>query len=171
MDVLMQLVIFFHLLLICHGAENKSKTENEKTHKKVRAIPDSVYDRFMDIIEGKGSHNTKHAMNGDEYKLYTLKKSIPEKQFACENIFDPISGNISRRITIPSLFNSNTFVPRESEREKIVSHFYKKYKGEGARKLADRIRNTYAGISREYIQTWINNNEDSRFKIQDFFPN
>ena len=47
-----------------------------------------------------------------------------------------------------------------SEVPTIISAFYKKYKGEGARKLSGRIRKTFTGISRERIQSWINSNKD-----------
>ena len=50
-------------------------------------------------------------------------------------------------------------VPRTSEINKIVKFTYDAVKGEGARKIFDRLKKLYTGISRDYIQSWLNENK------------
>ena len=56
--------------------------------------------------------------------------------------------------------NGILIIPRQSEIDSIIKFYYETYKGEGARKLLCRIKQKYAGISRNRIQKWINCNKD-----------
>ena len=44
--------------------------------------------------------------------------------------------------------------------DSIIRHFYERYKRENSFKLFHGIRETYVGISKDVIQSWINSNED-----------
>jgi len=55
------------------------------------------------------------------------------------------------------MFNGAEFIiPKKENVESIISRFYEYYKGENCFKLVHRIGATYAGVSRERIQDWIN---------------
>ena len=49
-------------------------------------------------------------------------------------------------------------VLRSSEVEKVIQHYFSKYKGENCYKLHSRIRDSFAGVSWHVIQEWINSN-------------
>ena len=55
------------------------------------------------------------------------------------------------RMLIVVVNDASLIYPRLSERETIISFFYTTYKGEGARKLVQRIQGSYAGITRDSI--------------------
>ena len=54
--------------------------------------------------------------------------------------------------------------------ETLFHFFYKKYKGENARKLSVRISSHFVGISRDRIQDWINH-QPRNFKLKPKFSN
>ena len=121
-----------------------------------KAIKDTIYEKVLNILEEKDAFVIKHDMPKEDWQVYRLLKS---GKYTFEKIHDPIKDRVERRITVSSRLNHNVIVPRESEKEVIVAYFYKRSKAEGARKLVQRISQTYSGISREYIQTWMNKNE------------
>ena len=49
-------------------------------------------------------------------------------------------------------------VLRSSEVEKVIQHYFSKYKGENCSKLHSRIRDSFAGASKHVIQEWTNSN-------------
>ena len=49
-------------------------------------------------------------------------------------------------------------VLRSSEVEKVIQYYFSKYKGENCYKLHSRIRDSFAGVSKDVIQEWINSN-------------
>ena len=61
-------------------------------------------------------------------------------------------------------------VPQKGEIDKIVSFFYHKYKGDGARKIQPRMKRFYTDISIKRIQKWLNSNEN-HFKTNPIFSN
>ena len=61
-------------------------------------------------------------------------------------------------------------VPRSSEKDRIINHFYKQMKSEEARKLCYRIKDHYVGVSRQCIQEWLNKNRE-HFRVKPSFGN
>ena len=67
------------------------------------------------------------------------------------------------RIVAPSVnTEADIIVPKTSGKSSVVKHIYQIYKDEGARKLTERINIQHSGISKEFIQNWLNNKEHFR---------
>ena len=69
----------------------------------------------------------------------------------------------SQRVFLSSLQvcrDDGKIVVAKKEMDSIMRHFYERYKRENTFKLSHRIRETYVGISKEVIQSWINSNEE-----------
>ena len=94
-----------------------------------------------------------------------LKKGI----YGFAHINDPVYGCEKDRVVTTDEENPK-IVPQKGQIDKIVSFFYHKYKGEGARKIQPRIKMFYTGISIKRIQKWLNSNEN-HFKINPIFSN
>ena len=107
-------------------------------------------------------------MTTRQRKIY---RAVQNKNLRVEFVKnDPLSNIPVDRILFRADDGNDRIVPRVSEVHDIISLFYKRMKGEGAKKLQARISQHFIGISGECIQKWINNNKD-HCKVKPVFSN
>ena len=95
-------------------------------------------------------------VNPAQRKVHDLMKKF---RFYFKQGLNFLSGQ-SERMLFVAVDSIPLIYPRMSEREAIIKHFYSTYKGEGARKLVQRIKKVYAGITRDAIQQFLNRDVD-----------
>ena len=122
----------------------------------ISLVSDEVYDKLFSLIE-EGLRHVPYSRRCEvDQHLHRLLKKF---DFVVTERFDFLKGKQGRRLCV--IIDGNAVIyPRYEEEQDIISHFYKVYKGEGSRKLYNRIRANYVGISRKVIQQWINSNEE-----------
>jgi len=159
--------IYFSLIVLinCANEENECGGGKDKLVEatKARPIKDCVYNKIIEIIQLGQLPKIKHRYTKEEKLVYDLMK---KNKFKTATLFDPYLKTKSTRIVI----ENNVIVPRVSEVGAIVNYYYQLFKGEGANKLHCRIREHYSGISRRFIQQWLNNNRE-HCKLNPLFTN
>ena len=139
---------------------NSEVPEVKKASKKSKAaVPDELYDELFAVLEKKTKVSLRHAYSKNVRKIYDL---VQQPGFSTDTVYDVVYDEKRKRIVAESVVNSDAYVivPKVSEKRAVVKHFYQAYKGEGARKLTERINKCYSGISTLFIQDWLNNNEE-----------
>ena len=118
-------------------------------------LDDETYDRLLKAIDTNELVPYSHTC--------PMERRVHDMQleYACsiEQKFDLLDGNMEILLLV-NTDGKNVIFPRKARVTKIIDVFYKIYKGEGARKLHKRILLSYAGITRNDIQTFINENPE-----------
>ena len=145
-------------------ADDEGNEGNKGIKKSVSAVDDELYDQVMDIVENKIQIKLTHALPKALRKVYNM---IQKVDF---DVYDPVQDSKQKRLIVFTDENESRIVPKKSEIVVIIKHFYNTYKGEGARKLNNRIKSIFTGISRQAIQDWLNSNEE-HFQRKPLFTN
>ena len=166
----MHVNIFFLAMFLVHHSSQSLDEDDTKFNggrKTVSAVEDELYDKLMKIVEDDVPQKLTHDMSKQMRKVYYLLRSV---KFYVKFINDPVNGGKTKRLTVQTGRDEWRIVPRLMERKNIIEYFYTTFKGEGARKLNNRIKQVYTGIPREHVQEWLNSNED-HFRHNPIFTN
>ena len=148
--------------------DDVNKPQRRKIQRRSKsAVEDNMYDECMRIIESGRMIGLNHKYSNRERQIFNIVKT---GDYGVGKVFDPVLNKWLKRILAAKEENGNIIIPKVSEKGGIVKHFYIQYKGEGARKLYDRISDLYSGISKKFIQSWLNNNEE-HFRRKPLFMN
>ena len=128
----------------------------------IRLVDDETYDQLMDAVES--GIVVPFSRSPVQRRVHELMRF---NTFSIGKKLNMINGKFENMLLV--LINGAYLIyPRSSENENIIRHFYKTYKGEGARKLVQRIVDSYGGITRDSIQTLLNRDPDHCKKKSDF---
>ena len=117
----------------------------------IQLLDDPTYDRLIEATES-GETVPFSRTSEIERRVYDLQRT---NMFFYEETINILSGRNEKHLL--ALINGKKLLyPRKDEKDDIIKFYYHTYKGEGARKLHRRILESYAGISRNYIQAYLN---------------
>ena len=121
----------------------------------IRLVDDETYDQLLDAVKsGKTVPYSRSAVR--QRRVHELMRL---NAFSVGKKLNMVTGKLEMMLLV-LVDGSYRIYPRSSESENIIKHFYETYKGEGARKLVQRILDTYSGITRNSIQTFLNRDPD-----------
>ena len=119
----------------------------------IRLLDDESYEILLNVVENDIIIPYSRTNVADR-RISDMQRKF---RFSMEERFNMVSGRLEMMLVV-YINGAIRIYPRLSNQEAILGHFYVTYKGEGARKLLKRIQETYAGITREAVQNYINRN-------------
>ena len=132
---------------------------------RVTLLDDEAYDLLVRAVE-EGTTVPFSKSDKIRRKVHDIQRRF-NGQLSVTMILNPVTAKIEKRLCLRQ-DGGNLIYPRLSEAQEIIQHFYRAYKQEGARKLWYRIGNSFVGISRTTIQTWLNNNKEHTQRHPEF---
>ena len=121
----------------------------------MRLVDDETYNRLLEAIDAKEIVAYSHTCPVAR-RVHDMQQDYV---FSIEEKFDIAAGKVETLLLI-EIEGRKVIFPRIGRVGTIIDFFYKTYKGEGARKLHKRILMSYAGIVRNKLQTFLNENPE-----------
>ena len=130
-----------------------------KRERYISALPPNVFNKLLHIVDGECiPRKERDDVDRRAYRIYySMKGSL-----TADDIEMPLTGNIERRLLLHTPGEQKLIILRKEECVHCIDLYYKRSKGESARKLKKRIEAVFCGVSESDIQTYINNAKPSQ---------
>ena len=144
----------FQDILPSSGTSVCSKVPNRQ--RRIRSIPQEVYAHLIQILQGHESVVTRKrtkVIKRAYYYYYAFQDSLSARV-----IEHPVTGSVETRIMYEDLTtNQELIVLQTEEKSACIDFYYKRAKGESARKIKKRMDVVFASVTEREIQVYINN--------------
>ena len=121
-----------------------------------RLLDDDAHSLLIEQVESGKKISLPHKRTNAQRQVYHYRRT---HSLEIREMHNEVTGTKERRLCL-HYKNAWLVLPRVGEVEGILKHYYQVHKGEGARKLVNRIQETFVGIPRERITLFLRNQED-----------
>lgn len=120
--------------------------------RRISSIPEVVYESLLQILQGNHIATSKRTKEISKayYYYYAFRDSLSTRV-----IKNPVTGVVEMRIMYEDLkTNQYVILLKSEEKGACIEFFYKRAKGECARKIKKRIDDVFACVTEREIQVY-----------------